>query len=223
MSMMTAKKSQGVAAAANPPAFRAASTFPGASADPWTPIPKPAGVVDGDILVMVLGIVSNIALTSAGAGWVPVTNSPTASPGADCWVHVLTKVAASEPADYSVDWASAIGGAACILAYSGGNAVTPVDGAAGAGFASTATPTGPTVTPSLDHCVVLAIYGCDEAASVTWTPPTGYDERVDTLGAFSMTLHVAELTQTTKAAASPQATVSIADEGVAFTVALRPA
>lgn len=205
--------------------FRSAQTHDGSAAPNPHAIAVPAGVQDGDVLLAFLVGSSTVQnLTGPPAGWDALADSPVSSPGSDAKAYAYRRVAASEPAsyDWTYDAAAAIG--AVVLAYRNGNAASPLAGDEGAGYAATLTPTGPALTPSADNCVVVAVYGGDFTGSPTWTPPNGYEERVDFVtGGTNVGIHVADKTQTAAAAETPQATCSISDEGCAFTVAIRPA
>lgn len=206
--------------------FRGASTYDkGGSGDPWTDVTVPTGVQNGDIMIAVLAASTGTRVMTVPATWTQVTGSPVTSPGSDTVMYVLYRVAASEPASYTFDWDASAGGCACIVAYRGGDVLIPIDNQAAGNFASTATPTGPALTPRSGNCMVLAIYATDQAAGgVTWTPPNGYTERVDfqDAGGALVSIHVAEKLQINAATETPQATVSTADEGSAMTISLAP-
>lgn len=135
--------------------------------------PMPAGVVAGDVLIMI---------AHAWGGGTPTLTTPTGwtsrgfhNPGADvfgCYTRVADgSEGASVTVTASVSTMSNIG----ILAYSG---ATGVDAVTDFGSTqSTATPTIPSVTTTVANGMVVGVAGFQGATSAT--PAAGWTERLD--------------------------------------------
>lgn len=190
----------------------------------WS-VTKPTVQVGDYWVVGVFGSSTSVTV-AAPTGWTALGTVQT-SPGNDTRAYLFRrKVDGSEGATQDFTWAGGgNGGVAVSFSVRDGHASSPIDGVAGGTFASSTTPSGPSLTPSVDNCLVLAFFGCDQAASgVTWTAPTGYAEEFDFQDASVFeSVGVFSKQQTTATAETPQATTSTADEGVSFTVAFAPA
>jgi hypothetical protein len=161
--------------------------------------PMPAGVVAGDVLVMI---------AHAWGGGTPTLTTPTGwtsrgfhNPGSDVF-GCYTRVAdGSEGANVTVPASTSTLGNIAILAYSGGSAVDAVTDFGS--LQSTATPTVPSVTATAAG-VVVGVAAFAGAASAT--PAAGWTERLDHLSASSGGLIYAMERAQTAAGASPTAT-----------------
>lgn len=147
--------------------FRAAtSTTPGSGTT--LTVTKPAGVVDGDLLVAV-GYTEG-AWSSGGAGWNSSSDIEVSNTGGTFLVKVWWKIAASEPANWTWTSTSAWRGVSC-AAYSGalGTGTSRVDKfSSNAGDGITAiNQTAPSVTPSVDGDLVVYAYGNLNGTAVT--------------------------------------------------------
>lgn len=207
-------------------AFRAASTLDKPTDGTAWALPFYAGAASGDLaLAFFVGNTTAITLTTP-TGWT-IVGTTEVSGGSDSRGYLYRRVLdGAEGATLTATYGGAgMSGAACMVGYTGVDQTNPINGAASDPFASSTTPSGPTLTPSVDNCMVVAFFGTDASATGrTWTAPTGYTERVDfqDTGPF-VHLGVFEKQQTTAGAETPQPTLSTADEGVAWTVALLPA
>lgn len=162
-------------------AFRSASSAKSVNNDtvPLV-VDKPAGVVEGDVMIAFLATIQDQTTITGPSGWTqlfPTTADTTNSP--HCQMTAWIKVAgSSEPSTYTFSWDVAGGAVAGIVAYSGVDPTTPVvSGEKGiqpeTGTSST-THTTPTIVTTGSRTLVSAF--CDTSSS-TWT---GTDsERVD--------------------------------------------
>ena len=161
--------------------FRAATSGSGGTSTNVV-LNRPAGVVEGDLLVAVLGSDRDgtLAAMTAPAGWTERGAHTQTSCG---FVKVWTKIAgASEPTSYTFPdstSADAVGGMLAFHSYdpSAPLAVAPV-------FASSATAAtshpAPSVTGVEGGMLVTAHFGGANAnATRSYTPPSGMTERVD--------------------------------------------
>jgi hypothetical protein len=138
-------------------------------------VTKPAGVIDGDIMVAAIGIDggSGVSITTPPAGW---TLARRTDNGTAIGLAVYYKVAASEGASY--DWvfdtkAKHSGG---ICAYYDNDAA-PFDQENGQATASSTDHAAPTITPTVSNTMLVASYVI--GALQTWTADAAMTERVD--------------------------------------------
>ena len=161
--------------------FRAATSGSGGTSTNVV-LNRPAGVVEGDLLVAVLGSDRDgtLAAMTAPAGWTERGAHTQTSCG---FVKVWTKIAgASEPTSYTFPdstSADAVGGMLAFHSYDPAAplAVAPVF--ASSATAATAHP-APSVTGVDGGMLVTAHFGGANAnATRSYTPPSGMTERVD--------------------------------------------
>jgi hypothetical protein len=153
-------------------AFRASSTG-GASGGGTFSVNKPAGTVDGDILIAVCGLDAGTAngMTNP-TGWTQVRDDNDAG-SVTLGMRILRKVASGEPASWSFTGAGT-DVAVWIGAYSGGDTVTPTDGSNGGPVATSTTITAPTVTPTLTDDLLICAF-CDDGAGAAASNITSMD------------------------------------------------
>lgn len=165
-----------------PIAFRAASSVQVNNAGAAV-LPKPAGVVDGDVLLAIVAQAGNSAqVFTPPAGWVDLGISMVTALGTDQRARVFLHVAAGDGASYTFTSSFASGDiVAGAVAYSGVDNARPVVGAASFTYGSisgvTSTPLGGMWVPYAGCLeVVLAARG---GVATSFTPPSGFTERLD--------------------------------------------
>ena len=79
----------------------------------------------------------------------------------------------------------------------------------------------PPVTPSQVDSLVIGGAGVDVSGTVTFTPPAGWTERVDTATGSAMSITIADFTSEA-VTTSGTFVVSAADEALTFAVVLNP-
>jgi hypothetical protein len=142
-------------------------------------INKPAGVVDGDLMVATIVIANSNAGAepiTPPAGW---TSQLLTTDGGGLKVNTFTKFALSEGASYDFTYANADAGGA-ISAYSGVDSATPMDVApSGASATSGTTIDAPGLTTVTGGAFLFCAFANEDGAPATWTPPSGMTERAD--------------------------------------------
>lgn len=173
----------------------AAITFRASSSSATATINKPTGVVSGDVLVACTVNLNGAAITPP-AGWVNINDQVS---GTALRLRIDRLVAgASEPASYTFTGASQ----GIISAYTGVDNTAPVDvssldGGGAAGFPTAASLTTAAASEMLVACAA-------DAASVSWTAPTGMTLREATFSANSAT-GLADVIQTAAGASGTKA------------------
>ena len=144
---------------------------------------KPAGVVEGDLLVAVMLNADATRTLNTYTGWTLERNTEQASPtSTELWV-LSKKAGASEPASYNFVFNFSFDGAANILAFQDADAVN-VDDAAAVSAVDSGSPyaaTSPDITTTVNDCLLVTVQGLrisSPGGTPTYTPPSGYTERL---------------------------------------------
>lgn len=171
---------------------------------------KPAGVAAGDLLLLHVRLTTGSVTPTVPSGFALVTGTAqTASPGFRLYAKVAT---GSEPADYTVTYASSSARLALIALYSDVGAVLVADGVATLGSQPGATYTWTGVTTTYANTLLM----CFASFSTGENPPadTGMTKRYEvgvTGSMFLMTQAVAAIGATgTRAATATTNTASLA-------------
>ena len=186
-------------------------------------ITRPAGTVQGDVLVAAIVVDGGTGVTvTPPAGW---TLARSETQGTNLRTSVYTRPAGgSEPASYVFTLSAARKVAGSISAYTGVDTTTPVEANAGANSATAATLlTAPSVTTVSNHRTIVAVYGLRSAAS--FTPGAGVTERADvsTSGAPSVAVSVTDRNLAAAGSSgTTTATATVAGVSAVVTIALRP-
>jgi hypothetical protein len=152
----------------------------------------PAGVQAGDLL-LVVGAMNNGGNASydwaTPSGW---TKKDDRSVGSNFYGVVYSKVAVSGDAGATLTLASSNTGKSCgvVAAYSGCDQGTPIDVLTGASETTAATAhTTPTVVSTQDQDWVIIAAAQSNSVSETWSTPSGYTKRQDSLDNVSLSGH----------------------------------
>ncbi|HEV8656755.1 MAG TPA: hypothetical protein VGR85_14705, partial [Candidatus Limnocylindria bacterium] len=186
-------------------------------------IDKPAGVVDGDVMVASIGMNSaSTTITPQDAGWTFVSR---ALNGAGSSVAVYVQVASGEPANYTWDVSATQFIIGAISAYSGVDTTTPVD-TSGILATGGANPTTASITTAqAAEMIVVSFFAWTSGSASTWTPPSGMAERVEaatTSGFYSYELADAVQPLAGATGAKPATATPSTGSGASHILALRP-
>ena len=149
-------------------------------------VPKPAGVLSGDVMVAIVGVRSNATIT-APAGWTlaQLTSNGTTIRQATYW-----KVATgSEPASYTFTFNASRASSGAIAAYSGVNTTNPVDVFSG-GTATSTSISAPSVTTGFNKDMIIGGFAIANSSAIS--PPAGMTERTELASGSSIKVEVAE-------------------------------
>jgi hypothetical protein len=209
-------------------AFRSASTAANGAAPTSLAVPKPAGVVDGDLLVAFVCISADQTIATVPSGWTTIDTQATGSATGDCRHAAYWKAAASEGASWTWGFSAGADCAAAAVAYTG-QAAAPVDTSAARLMAgSTTDHTAPSVTTSSDTVAVMA-YGTNPFynGDTTFTVPSGLTVRAEAdPGSGTTNRAVLKVFDLATTGATPTGTktttLNNSAKGVAFTVGVKP-
>jgi hypothetical protein len=186
-------------------------------------VPRPAGVVAGDVLIGWVATDTTHVVGAAPAGWVQLGS--TQDDGSDSSVSVFWRVVQSgDPASWSGSFTSSESGVVGVVAYRGVDQGAPVDvvgqGRSGSGVVSST----PSVTPAGPGRVVLAVFGGDPGSGSRSgsadTDPVAV-ERVDAVLGTQGFVYAEDLTQAAASPVSLDVTWNASDSTARFILALR--
>lgn len=197
----------------------ASSANSGSSAVTSLQVPKPAGVVSGDVLFAVVSSSSASSIPFIASGWTPVVNDASAGYG----MGVFRKLATgSEPANYTFTAGAAGELVVAIAAYSG-VASQIFEASASSVTASSTQQPSPSATSISPGASALRVWTVKAQAS--YTMPTGVNERADDQTSGTSAVSVA-IGDTALPEPGPTgiatATVTTAGAGEHLTLILKP-
>ncbi len=118
-------------------------------------INKPAGVVEGDLMVAV--VIASYGGDSSSSGWTVIQGYISSI----ACVTFYKIAGADEPDDYTFTWASSYQAYGFIMRITGHDTSTPIN-VSGLATGTSANPTCPSVTTTKDDCLILRIFGADD-------------------------------------------------------------
>ncbi len=181
-------------------------------------VPRPAGVVSGDVMVAVVDVRQNPTAT-APAGWSEVSMTPN---GTTYRQFVYTKVATgSEPTSYTFGFNQSRRASGAIAAYSGVSTTSPVESFTAA-TASSAAITAPSATTVATQAMVVGAFSINNSSAIA--PPAGMTERAEIASGSAIKTEVADYVQTSPGATGAKtATAATATANIGQLIVLRPA
>jgi hypothetical protein len=190
-------------------------------------VTKPSAVVDGDFMVVSIIMPSTRTVSAVPSGWTLAPNLPFVSGGTNTVLYVYTKVAASEGSSWTWTLDASTDALAVAIAYSGQNTATPLN-VSGVPIttASATTIASPSITPSVDGCKIVAIYGVDTSVSLFPATPDSSPAATERIEAYfatpSQNMYIQDYDQTTAAAVALDATFTTAGAQIAYALAISP-
>lgn len=211
-------------------AFRSAATAANGAAPASLVVAKPAGTVDGDVLVAFVVVSADQTITTVPAGWTTVGSQSTGTAAGDCRHAVYRKVASSEPSSWTWGWSSGADCAIVAAAYSGVSTSAPINTSASRLMAgSTTSHVAPSVTPNQASTVTLSAFGTNPFfdGNTTFSTPSGLTVRGEAdPGAGTTNRAVLKVfdksTPTAAATGDKTSTLNNSAKGVGWTVTLGP-
>lgn len=195
---------------------------------------KPGSTTQNDVLIAVIGVDNIDSTVTPPAGWNSFTNSTTINFNVFNWVeiHVFWKAATnSEPASYTFTKdGTATRMAAGISVYRGVDILNPINIAGGnnSNPSINTSPQATSIVPTVDDTMLVTVFGTNQNNAVTYTPPSGMNERFDVGTANGVTTDVSitladELLNSAAATGTRTGTTSASARWAALQLALRPA
>ena len=140
-------------------------------------VTKPAGTVDGDLLVAICFADPDGAQLTAPGGW---TNEGSTSAAAG-FGRVYSKVAASEGASYVFTGSGSSDNSVIMYAFIGADNTAPFDPGLSwsSSVAGGTTHTAPSITTVTSDALLICTYWIISGASNSWTAPGGMTEQSD--------------------------------------------
>lgn len=149
------------------PTFRSGRTIYSASANTLTCV-KPPDTMNGDVMLALAYQNTTTSAITPPSGWNLLNSVTTGITGI---ISLYYKIAASEGADYVWGFPITDRCRVSIAAYSGASAT--INAYDGQGDASSYYITAPTITPTLDNCLIVLCGGTDTTSNMAPLNPTG--------------------------------------------------
>lgn len=132
----------------------------------------PTGTADNDILFMVIKRVGSTGPNSGITGVWTLAGTTNITSGNTVWLY--WRLAASEPASYTIGWAAAARTGITIAGYRGGfNTASPIDAVSNTGYeTSNTTVRGASFTVAAANSTLIYVGCVNQSTSVTFTAPT---------------------------------------------------
>ena len=205
--------------------FRSATS--GTFASTVSPVvTAPTGLADGDVILIMFGVNDNDIGTGGSPNLNGFTDLGIVQNGTQGAGHALRKIASGEGASWTFTdlWALGSAGAyGCVVYHDDAAGDASVDQVASNAPASSTTPVSASITPSVDNCMIVGMFGGDHPTGVTATTLGGATERVDTSpNNGEGHVYIEELLQTTAAAVTMSATFSSAVLTSIFNISVKP-
>src|SRR5258705_435273 len=139
-------------------------------------INKPAGTVNGDVMVAAVAVRPNTVSITPPTGWTLIqrVDNPNASSSS---IALYYRVASSEGATYTWTLGGNTGAAVATSTFSGVDTSSPINAGAGQNTPSGVSHAAPSITPTVNNAMVLSLHSY--SSSNPWTPPAGMTEDVD--------------------------------------------
>ena len=209
------------------PSFVAATS--GAGGGTNNPVvTKPTGVQDGDLIIIAMG--ANDVEDATGAtlnGFTILGGNWVSASGGDGYGILLYKVASGEGASWTFTGLApnfGVGGWGCV-AYRNVDQASPIHTSSTTAPATSTTPVGTAIEPTIDNCMIVAAFCCDPTSGLTGTQGSSpaMTERVDQGDAALGYAYIEDALQTTAGSIQPSFTASVTDLFVVFYLALKKA
>jgi len=132
----------------------------------------PTGTADNDILFMVIKRVGSTGPNSGITGVWTLAGTTNITSGNTVWLY--WRLAASEPASYTIGWAAAARTGITIAGYRGGfNTASPIDVVSNTGYeTSNTTVRAATMSVAAANSTIVFVGCVNQSSSVTFTAPT---------------------------------------------------
>ena len=209
---------------AESPTFRSVSYNTDAGAATQKTVKRPDGVQEGDLLILIVHTEGADSPTSA-TGWeVPFAESGSLQRSFVLMntSHVyIRKAEANEPDAYVVVMPGSTDFSVAVAAYYGADAGIVVD-AYDQDFGTSTAPAVAALTTNFINDTILFVGGANGTA--TWTPPTGFTERLDTQMSSGPTIHLSDKVQAAAGSTGVMTgTLSASVDWMAWAIAIRAA
>ena len=212
-------------ATASVPTFRAAASKGATSGTLSLTINRPAGTVQGDVMVASIAIRPSTASITPAAGWNLVQRVDNPNPNANSLAVYYKVAGASEAATYKWSFSTSTGAAGGIASFSGLDSANPVDVQAGQPTGAALSHAAPGVTTRYPADLIITSYGFSSSAS--FAPPSGMSEAFDVAsdaagsGGETVAMDYKILATVGATGALSATAANDADVGNTFTLALR--
>ncbi len=177
----------------------------------------PAGVQDGDFLVLFVSADTAGAVITLPAGWTELPSSPL---NLGVQAACAYRIAASEPASYTVTFSGSSAGTGAVIAAYFDTVSLGLDTSGGNTFAASTTHTLTGISAAIANEMLVCCFASD--AGTTYTAPSGMTERNDFQPSTSLTMMLCDVLQASAGASgNKSATAVTSDDGAGFILFIR--
>lgn len=178
---------------------------------------------DGDLYIAQITIDIDTTISTIPSGWTEIEDGIQNGPGPDVRFATYWKIGSSEPVTYT--WSSSLSTRwiGAIHRISGFDLNNPIH-ASEVSTGMSANPTVPSVTTTIDNCLILRMFGADDDRTVSTYWPSGTTPIFqEDLGSGSIISAAAYHNQTLAGSTgTAQFTMETIDRWVAITIAIQP-
>ncbi|MBI2764858.1 MAG: hypothetical protein HYX53_02975 [Chloroflexi bacterium] len=179
----------------------------------------PAGVQNGDFLVLFVSADTDTATITLPAGWTEIPGSPQ-TPAGIVTTRCAYRLASSEPASYTVTFSGSSAGTGAVMGAYFDTVSLGLDSSGGNTFAASTTHTLTGISAAITNEMLVCCYANDSAT--TYTPPPGMTERVDFQPSTSLTMMLCDVLQAAAGASGNKSATAVAtDDGAGFILFIR--
>ena len=146
-------------------------------------INKPTGTVENDVMIACL-VINPETINSVPDGWTLLYNSIINGTIAERQYTYWKLAGASEGSSYSWGTTGNTSGRGAIISYDGCDTTTPIGNTTDNGASNSRTPVGLSI--NIQRTNGVALWVCAESYTNAIDQPSGYTERVESLGAISI-------------------------------------
>ncbi len=197
-------------------AFRSSATGQ-SSANTSLAVNVPAGVQDGDFLVLFVVADTAGAAINLPPGWTALPSSPL---NLGVQAACAYRIASSEPPSYTVTFSGSSAGTGAVIAAYFDTVSLGLDTSGGNTFATSTTHTLTGISSAIANEMLVCCFASD--AGTSYTPPAGMTERVDFQPSTSLTLMLCDALQASAGASGDKSAVAAAsDDGAGFILFIR--
>ena len=212
-------------ASAESPTFRSVSYNADAGAATSKSVARPAGLLEGDLMVLIVATEGAASPISATGFEVPLPANAATQPSYVMMNthHVYIKIATAADVatdTFTVTMPASTDFSIALASYYAANAGIIVDIASATGTGTSTSPSASAITTSFINDTVLWVG--QAMGTATWTPPAGFTERLDAQMTSGPTIHLSDKVQAAPGSTGAMTgTLSASQDWYATAIALR--
>ena len=198
--------------------YRSANFHTNSASTKTNTITKPTGTIDDDVMVAIITCNNSGQTVTPPAGWTSLQKDGT-SYGAT--TEIFWKLASSEGVEYTFTIGTEARNTGVIASFSGCDIADVIDGSTVNNSSST-NQVALGITTGTDNVMLVFLGGLDTSSTRTWTPPSGFDEAIETDSVAPAEISYG-IQESQGASGDKTAVISGSSSGISSLVSLNPA